>query len=626
MGNIITICLDSNLRNDVSASLINRGHTVVHSNNYKDALKLVAQSKPEIMVVEMKDSPGRLRSFLNELATPDNSAKIILLDSQGAYDSLHLAAECKVANFIRQPFSVGEVIKAIESAAVNSGDDLKNKWLIEKLYAKIEYLYLLNRVARVVSSTLELDELLEVIISITTDIFKSESSSILLKDSETGELYFAGATGEKKETLKKLRIPPGEGIAGHVFETGQPLLIEDIEKSERFYKQVDRKTSFVTKTMIAAPLKTKNQIIGVIEIVNRKDGQPFTERNLKLLLDLTYHISLAVENSKLRHDLIDANSRIEDYNHNLEQQVEERTRQLKLAQEQIVQSDKMASIGQLAAGVAHEINNPLGYINSNLRNLYDYSVVYRELIDFFKQTVELVDKSPAMLAKYIKEQTERDVFGDLDYLREDTEALISESQSGCDKVKEIVVSMKSFARSKDTLPELTNINKTIEEILRIVWNELKYKAEVRKNFSKIDLCYTFSEKIKQVIMNLLVNAGQAIESGGVIDLTTSQHDGWITIEVSDNGKGIPVEVMPRIFEPFYTTKDVGVGTGLGLYISYNIVKKHGGDIQVTSEPGKGTTFKILLPVYKSSSELDNIDDIDSDQESGSCLIADVPAS
>jgi two-component system, NtrC family, sensor kinase len=606
MGKIHTICLDHDLRTNVSATLTRRGHTVVHSNRFEDALKLMQKGKLEILVIDMKNTPKRMCRFLDNLKNDISSAKIILLDSQGISDSLQLAAKYKVSDLIRQPFSAVEVLKAIEAVAENSKGESNNEWLVEKLYAKIEYLYLLNRVARVVNSTLELDELLEVIISITTDIFKSEASSILLKDNDTDELYFAGATGKKKDSLKKLRIPPGQGIAGYVFESGKPLLIEDISQSKRFYQQVDKKTDFVTKTMIAAPLKTKNKIIGVIEIVNRVDGQPFSERSLKLLLDLTYHISLAVENSMLRQDLLDANSRIESYNHNLEQQVEQRTLQLKIAQEQIVQSEKMASIGQLAAGVAHEINNPLGYINSNLRNLYDYSIVYRELIDYFKQINELVKKSPPVLNRYIKEQREREVFSDLDYLREDTEALIAESQSGCDRVKEIVLSMKSFTRSRDALPELTNINQVIEEILRIVWNEIKYKAEVRKNFSKIDSCYTFPEKIKQVIMNLLVNAGQAIESEGVIELSTSQENEWITIEISDNGDGIPPEVLPRIFEPFYTTKDVGVGTGLGLYISYNIVKKHGGDIQVVSEPGQGTTFRILLPVYKTSSELDKI--------------------
>jgi PAS domain S-box-containing protein len=270
---------------------------------------------------------------------------------------------------------------------------------------------------------------------------------------------------------------------------------------------------------------------------------------------------------------------------------------LKQAQRQLLQSEKLASIGQLAAGVAHEINNPVGFISSNLQTLQGYmrhvSKVL-ETVDQFKAAVPGRDWEKAGAAVQTIERMEKDV--SLNFIVQDTDALLRESREGIDRIKKIVLDLRSFAREDEEVFEAVNVEEIIDNILSIVWNEIKYKAELKKDYSHIPPVKCNSRKIGQVFVNLLINASHAIEGKGVIEIKTYRDGGNACVEVSDTGKGMDEDTMKRIFDPFFTTKPVGEGTGLGLSISYDIVKEHGGDIVVKSKPGQGARFTVLLPL------------------------------
>ena len=184
----------------------------------------------------------------------------------------------------------------------------------------------------------------------------------------------------------------------------------------------------------------------------------------------------------------------------------------------------------------------------------------------------------------------------VDYIVEDARDLIRESLEGTDRVTTIVRELKSFSRVDETQMQPADINECLTATLNIVWNELKYKAEVIKEYGDIPLTLCNPQQLNQVFLNLLVNAAQAIDKKGEIRIRTSQADNQILVAITDTGGGIASEDLPRIFEPFFTTKEIGKGTGLGLSISYDIIKKHGGDITVTSKPGAGTTFILKIPV------------------------------
>ncbi|MDP4027743.1 MAG: PAS domain S-box protein [Gallionella sp.] len=279
------------------------------------------------------------------------------------------------------------------------------------------------------------------------------------------------------------------------------------------------------------------------------------------------------------------------------EQLLESSKQLKATQSQLMQSAKMASIGLLAAGVAHEINNPIGYVNSNMGTLEKYLADIFAVIDKFEDAEMvmgmLMDANDPLLEEL--RQFKKKI--NLDYVRKDIKDLLTESHQGLERVKRIVLDLKNFSHADSDDQWLwADIHQVLDATLNVVWNELKYKCEVVKEYGVLPEIYCLPTQLDQVFMNLLVNAAQAIEVRGKITIRTGQEGDRVWVEVSDTGKGIPPEDFPNLFDPFFTTKPVGKGTGLGLSVSYSIVEKHHGKIEVHSEVGKGSTFRVWLPV------------------------------
>jgi len=264
-------------------------------------------------------------------------------------------------------------------------------------------------------------------------------------------------------------------------------------------------------------------------------------------------------------------------------------RKLEEAHNQLLQSEKMASIGQLAAGVAHEINNPVGFVNSNLGTLQRYAADMLRLLEAYEKREGSLTADQMQDIARLKEEI------DAAYLRDDIGNLLAESLDGLQRVKRIVQDLKDFSHVDKSEREWANLEKGLESTLNVVWNEVKYKAEVVKEYGNVPQIECFPSQLNQVFMNLLVNAAHAIEHHGRITMRTGHDDQDIWVEVEDTGKGIRPEHLSRIFEPFFTTKPVGKGTGLGLSLSYGIVNRHGGRIEVRSELGKGSVFRVVLP-------------------------------
>ena len=269
-------------------------------------------------------------------------------------------------------------------------------------------------------------------------------------------------------------------------------------------------------------------------------------------------------------------------------------RRLEDTRQQLFYSEKMASIGQLAAGVAHEINNPVGYVQSNLGSLEDY------LEDLFALATSLQDAihtlPPGHPVRQHAEAAQQEY--DLAFLQEDVPKLMAESREGVSRVRKIVQDLKDFSHPDEGKFNWTDINPGLRSTLNIVNNELKYKAEVVTDLGDLPPIECNLNQLNQVFLNLLVNAAHAITDRGRIDVVTRQlpESGEVCITIRDTGSGIAPENLPRIFDPFFTTKPVGKGTGLGLSLSYSIIQRHHGRIEVQSEVGSGTEFRIILPV------------------------------
>ena len=267
---------------------------------------------------------------------------------------------------------------------------------------------------------------------------------------------------------------------------------------------------------------------------------------------------------------------------------------LKEAQSQLVQNEKMASIGQMAAGVAHEINNPIGFVSSNLDSLGQY---LEDLVRVIDQDGKLLAacQEVASLRELVALSTQTRDQADLAFVLDDLGSLVAESIEGTQRVQNIVADLKDFSHVEQPDMVVADLHELIDKTISVAANEVKYKAEVVRDYGDVPPVTCYGGKISQVVLNLLVNAAQAIDGQGTITVRTGHDAGLVWFEVRDTGRGIPAEVLPKIYDPFFTTKAVGEGTGLGLHLVHKIIAGHNGSVHVDSAQGVGTTFRITLP-------------------------------
>lgn len=365
-----------------------------------------------------------------------------------------------------------------------------------------------------------------------------------------------------------------------IYLTRQLKILHDAARdisAGNYTKQIDIKTNDeIGKVAVAF-----NQMMSTLNLSNERT--------------LSYQEELKELNKSLEERVGNRTRKILDQKNKLEGAYS----QLQKTQMQLVESEKLASIGQLAAGVAHEINNPIGFVKSNLSSLESYINVYRTLIKEQQDFINNVDleNHPYLQEQFFKIEKYQDQ-EDIDFINNDIKSLIKESITGTVRVAEIVKGLKVYARESNEILELCDLGACLEDALKILNNEIKYKCKIKKDIKKLPLFNCNEVQMTQVFTNLIVNAAQAIKHVGVLTIkashNTSDAESNITISIADNGEGISETNKAKLFDPFFTTKPVGEGTGLGLSISHGIITDHGGTISVESNEGVGTRFTIIF--------------------------------
>ena len=421
--------------------------------------------------------------------------------------------------------------------------------------------------------------------------FDAESGSIALTvDGTMDQLELAAGT-DLPIGLIGTELPRGTGVFGHVVATGQPVLVNGnaAETGLPLRGSQDRQRS--THSAICWPLCVAGRTIGAVA-VNRAETRPrYTPDDLDQGQALISLLALVMANHRMH---VERDSRILELS-TLNATMQRINGMLEDAQNQVIQSEKLASIGQMAAGVAHEINNPLAFALSNLGSLESYLAQVFELLDaYVAADAAFPAESPALAgARGLRRKT------DFTFLRQDTADLVAESRDGLLRVKRIVQDLRDFSRGGgEEVWQAVDIHAALDRTLNIVRNELKYKANIVRNYGTVPEVECMPSRLNQVFLNLLVNAGHAIDANGTVTISSGVDGGDAWITVADTGCGIAPENLNRIFDPFFTTKPVGQGTGLGLSVSHSIVRKHGGRIDVDSEVGRGTRFTVRLPLVQ----------------------------
>ncbi|MDD5330708.1 MAG: ATP-binding protein [Sulfuricella sp.] len=455
---------------------------------------------------------------------------------------------------------------------------------------KLSWVYQLYRLGQTAQLRDQPEQVQHEILLHIVEGFGANSGTLAIACGEDDDPYLAIVAGiDIPGHVIGSRVELGHGVLGWVAAEGKALLLNgDVSSDPRFKLAAPRDETARPRSAMCWPLKIENRVIGALSINRREGDQPYTEGDLENGAVVVSLITVVIENTRLHIDQekrIALLSKMNDEIRTVNQRLEE-------AQNQLLQSEKMASIGQLAAGVAHEINNPVGYINSNFSSLQKYLANVFDVLDAYEKNESLLADHPDVLQQ-IRDLKKK---YDLAYLREDVAELMSETQEGIARVKKIVQDLKDFSHVDQAEWQWANIHKGLDSTINIVWNELKYKAEVIKVYGELPEVECLASQLNQVFMNLLINAAHAIEDRGIIFIRTGMLDDQVWVEIADSGKGIPAENLNRIFEPFFTTKPVGKGTGLGLSLSYSIIQKHHGRINVSSEVGVGTIFRVYLPV------------------------------
>ena len=434
----------------------------------------------------------------------------------------------------------------------------------------------LTTVATALCGTLHLRALLAEMMTNVRAVMDAEACSVMLIDEATQSLRWEVALGAGAGKLDALSVPIGQGISGSVAAAGTAIRIADAYNDPRWDgRRYDAASGFTTRSILCVPMRTRGKVIGVVQVLNRRGG-PFTDDDQRLLEALASMGAVAVENARLYESL--------------EQKVEERTAELtqtlaelRAAQTQLVQSEKMAALGSLVAGVAHEINTPLGAVTSNT------DLVARAML----KARDTADATQA--ARYL----------------ERAGAMVEVSREACRRIAEIVRSLRNFSRLDEAERKPADLHEGLDSTLTLAAHLMKNRITVHRDYGTLPQVDCHANQINQVFLNILTNAAHAIADHGEITIRT-RYDaagaqgpdgarvggecGAVVIEISDSGCGIPPANLKKIFDPGFTTKGVGVGTGLGLAICYRIVTDHHGSIEAQSRVGQGTTFRILLPV------------------------------
>jgi len=450
--------------------------------------------------------------------------------------------------------------------AILAFNPLRNRLqqLVDRLFDRDRAAYRLavREISEAMVSMLSLKEIGDRILVALTDTMGVERAMVMLLDEEQRVLEPSASRGDWDREALQSEIPADHPIITYCLARRSLSRLDFDEESDPEVRETCREVFDTLEVELLVPIVYGLELLGVIAVGRKLSGDRFVVEDRQLLRTLANQSAIAIENAKAYDEIAELNS-------TLEARVEQRTRELGETQAQLIQSEKMASLGQLVAGVAHELNNPIGFVHANLQLLEEQT----------RKIAEAAPGSPGALKA-----------------REAVHKLLVRSREGTARVKKIVEDLRTFSRVDHAELLEVDLHEGIERTLSLMEPRLKDGIRVVKQYGELPPVRCYAGQLNQVFMNLLMNACDAMPEGGEITIRTARTEQGVRLDFSDTGPGIPPEIRSRIFDPFFTTKAVGRGTGLGLSISHGIVERHGGRIGVESSVGSGTTFSLELPL------------------------------
>ncbi|QSJ14623.1 GAF domain-containing sensor histidine kinase [Nostoc sp. UHCC 0702] len=478
--------------------------------------------------------------------------------------------------------------------------EAEKKELAKELLERYQEIDLFEDISTQLTTSLDKREIAQLVLQEISQLISSSGGMILLLNADKNAFEIIAEFGA---FLNCDRPKPGKGIIGSIVQSNRAELVNDVQADPRF------EGGKSIAALVCAPLRAKERVVGAIAIGSHQTDA-YTAEHLKLVSIFASQTAIAIEKALLYEQSCQATAQATAQTQRLQQALND----LQLAQTQLIQSEKMSSLGQLIAGVAHEINNPVNFICGNLKYVAEYT---QDLLNLLQSYQEFLPVAPKELQLELESV-------DLEFLMEDLPKLLESMKFGTDRIVEIVRSLKNFSRHDEAEMKAVNIHDGINGTLMILRHRLKAcphhpDIEVVKEYAELPLVECYPGQLNQVFMNILANAIDALEESFVNSQPSSVNNGllpkpqiwicteifneqWIVIRIADNGLGMSEDVIRRIYDPFFTTKEVGKGTGLGMAISHQIVvERHRGILKCCSRPGEGTEFWIQIPLNCSTS-------------------------
>ncbi len=473
--------------------------------------------------------------------------------------------------------------KANEKLAAQNLEIQRQKDKLEQSYENIKQL---SEIGKSITSNLSIERIIETVYQNVNSLMDATFFGVGLYNEKNNRIEFPGCRErDEKIIMISFKLEEANRLAVKCFTDGETIMIGNLkeEYSQYIHEVLPSLTNEQAKSIIYIPLQVKEKSIGVITVQSPKENA-YTEYHLNILRNLAVNTAIALENASNFGEIKDKTIALE-----------KTLTDLKSAQSQLIQSEKMASLGQLTAGIAHEINNPINFVYAGIDGLKTSLDALIEILDKYEkidtyneidEVLKMVNEINELKQKLYYKETKGAVH-----------ELINAVKEGAERTAEIVEGLRNFSRTNETELKTVDVHRGIESSLVLLNNKINsQEINVIKDFdSNLPEINCYPGQLNQVFMNLLNNAIEAIEGKGVINITTQNSPKQIKISISDSGIGMENEVKEKIFDPFYTTKDLGEGTGLGLSISFGIIQKHQGTLEVESKPGSGTTFTILIP-------------------------------
>jgi signal transduction histidine kinase/ActR/RegA family two-component response regulator len=510
-----------------------------------------------LLDIRLPDTAGiELLAPLKELH-PEMS--LILVTGYASLETAVQALNRGASAYITKPLNMDEVLANVREA-LEKQRLIKEKREAEEALRQRNYeLSLLHRASQLLASTLDMDRVLITIVGEVHVLLNVLSCSVWLIDPKTRDLVCRQAAGSQSDMVRGWRLAPGQGFVGWVARSGDSLMVPDTRTDERHFKGVERQTGVELRSILSVPLLVKEEVIGVLQVLDKIPDR-FRPAHLRVAEALAASAAVAVENARLfnaaQRELTErkrAEEALKEYSERLEEMVEERTKELRDAQEQLIRAERLATIGQLGASVGHELRNPLGVIKNST---YYLNMKLRDADEKVKRHLKIMDREIATSNKIIND-------------------------------------LLSFARDKKPSLQKTQINTVVQDALSRTALPDKV-AVITELWDYLPPLMADPGQIEQVFINMISNAAQAMSDGGRLEIATRAEDGCIVTEFKDSGCGISEENLGKLFEPLFTTKAKGIG--LGLAVSKRLIEAHKGTIEVESQEGKGTTFRVRLPI------------------------------